>query len=172
MEIAELRALQGELAELGLPDLQVKPIQFFILEVNSNLGNPLTLRTNLLREFFFESMESQEEILKTVNQRKIRLKMQDFFNEEGKRKCRGKVGFATWHHLMNLVKLPEEPEKGRYVIFGFRTQQKLLKAKIWELAISPYKPSWTLMQINDQTVSQIHRLIEETPFFSTSSENI
>lgn len=172
MEITELRALQGELAELGLPDLQVKPIQFFILEVNSNLGYPLSLRTNLLREFFFESMESQEEILKTVNQRKIRLKMQDFFNEEGKRKCRGKVGFTTMHHLMNLVKLPGEPEQGRYVIFGFRTQQKLLIAKIWELAVSPYKPSWTLMQINDQTVSNIHRLIEETPFFSHTSENI
>ena len=172
MEITELRALQGELAELGLPDLQVKPIQFFILEVNSNLGYPASLRTNLLGEFFFESMETKEEILKSVNQRKNRIKMQDFFNEEGKRKCRGKVGFATMNHLLNLVKLPGEPQQGRYVIIGFRTQKKLLIAKIWELAISPLKPSWCLMQINDQTVSQIHRLIEETPFFSTSSENI
>jgi len=176
MEIKELRALQGDLAEIGLPDLYVKPIQFFLSEFFISPpdynGRCSQAEKNLLEEFFFESMESEKEILKTINQRKIRIKLQGFFNEEGKRKCMGKAGFSSMNHLLNLVQLPGKPERERYIIFGFRTQQKLLVAKIWEHCVRPSSPAWTLMQIGDQTVSKIHKLVEDSPFFSHTSENI
>lgn len=161
MDIQELRTLQGELADLGLPDLQVKEIQFFMIEVEAGYE---PFKTTMIQKFHFESLDSVPEILKTLNQRKIRTKMQDFFCDPGKKICRGRTGFSTFNHLMNLVKIPVSPCPGNLVIFGFRTKQKIVAAKIFEHTYRSLKPSWIVVGINDSVVSQIHHIVERTPF--------
>jgi hypothetical protein len=170
MEIDDLRSLQGELADLGLPDLRVKEIQFFILEISRTDDGSTNYPMRLLKDYRFESIDSKEEILKEINKRKVRMKLQDFFCEEGKKKCRGKVGFSTFIHLMNMVKIPVGPEPQKIVVFGFRTKNKLIASKIYEFCYRTQSPSWILMSLDQKIHIDVALELQNLPFFDLKVE--
>jgi hypothetical protein len=171
MEIDDLRSLQGELADLGLPDLRVKEIQFFILEISRPGDGSTIYPMRLLKDYRFESIDSKNEILKEINKRKVRMKLQDFFCEEGKKKCRGKVGFSTFIHLMNMIKIPVSPEPQKIVVFGFRTKDKLIASKIYEFCYRAQSPSWIVTPLDEKNSGRVESLIQNLPFFDLKVEN-